>query len=172
MITFTAVRGATVKVVVTLVSLALTVVGLGFVSSSSSTAQETTTVSLATRWSPDRYESRVRYFINRKRKAHNLVALRAIHCADRTAGKWTHHLADTDTFYHQDMGQVINKCDASWAGETLGRGDIGPRVLVRMWMDSPGHRDILLSKHPRRIGIGALVESHGQWLTTANFVRR
>lgn len=122
--------------------------------------------------SPQRYEARVQKQINRQRARHGLAALRSIRCADGTAGRWSARLAREDAFYHQDMRKVLTRCKARWAGETLGKGGISPRKLVRMWMRSPGHRAILLSRNAKRIGIGSVVDSHGQWLTTANFVKR
>jgi uncharacterized protein YkwD len=53
----------------------------------------------------------------------------------------------------------------SWeVGENLAYGspDLGAAATVRMWMNSPGHRDNLLSRRWREIGLGALhVESAG-----------
>ena len=40
-----------------------------------------------------------------------------------------------------------------------------------MWMESPGHRRILLSRDARRIGIGANHSTSGGWVVAANFVR-
>jgi uncharacterized protein YkwD len=47
----------------------------------------------------------------------------------------------------------------SWeVGENLAYGspDLGAAATVRMWMNSPGHRDNLLSRRWREIGLGAL----------------
>jgi uncharacterized protein YkwD len=43
-------------------------------------------------------------------------------------------------------------------GENLAYGspDLGAAATVRMWMNSPGHRDNLLSRRWREIGLGAL----------------
>ena len=116
------------------------------------------------------YESKVQYHINKKRAARGLPKLRLESCTDGTAERWAQHLAQSGSFYHQDMGSIIDKCNAYYAGETLGRGAISPRKLVYLWMHSPAHKDVLLSRHARRIGIGAYVAS-GQWVTAANFTR-
>ncbi|QNN54057.1 CAP domain-containing protein [Nocardioides mesophilus] len=149
--------------------LATTLVAAGLVMATSSTA--TASESIATRWTPDTYEKKVRSWINHERAAHGMSQLTFVKCATRTATKWSQHLADTDEFYHQDMGHVLDACNAYYAGETLGRGNISPRRLVHLWMDSPGHRAVLLSKYAQRVGIGSMVDSHGQWLTAANFVK-
>ena len=62
-------------------------------------------------------------------------------------------------------------CNAVYAGETLGRGTITPRTLVRMWMRSDGHRAVLLNSKSRRIGVGATPDSSGRWVVAANFMR-
>lgn len=47
----------------------------------------------------------------------------------------------------------------SWeVGENLAYGspDLNANATVRMWMNSPGHRENLLSRHWREIGLGAI----------------
>lgn len=133
------------------------------------TASATTAVSPA--MAPDTYESRIEYWINRKRGRHGLPAVRLARCADLVAERWARYLADNDAFYHQSMTDVLNRCDASWAGETLGRGAVSPRRLVRAWMHSPEHRAILLSRKARRIGVGAAPDAFGRWVVAADFMR-
>jgi uncharacterized protein YkwD len=117
------------------------------------------------------YEHRVQHWINVRRAHHGLRALRFSACADRAAERWGAHLALTDTFVHQSMWTIMNRCDARYAGETLGRGAITPKHLVRLWMHSPPHRAVLLSRHPRRIGIGAYPNLRGEWVVAADFMR-
>lgn len=120
----------------------------------------------------DTYEARVQKLINKRRTNNGLRRVRFIHCADGTAERWSRHLAANDLFYHQSMDVVLTKCDAVYAGETLGRGGMTPRRLVRMWMRSPGHRAVLLSRKARRIGVGATRDDQGRWVVAANFVRK
>jgi uncharacterized protein YkwD len=121
--------------------------------------------------SSDTYESKVRYFINKRRAGHGLSKLSFESCTDGVAERWARKLADTNTFYHQDMGSVLNRCDAYYAGETLGKGVISPYRLVQLWMQSPPHRHVLLSKHAKRIGVGSYVDGSGAWVTAANFTK-
>jgi uncharacterized protein YkwD len=121
--------------------------------------------------SSDTYESKVRYFINKRRANHGLAKLSFESCTDGVAERWARQLADTNTFYHQDMGSVLDRCNAYYAGETLGRGAISPYRLVQLWMQSPPHRHVLLSKHAKRIGVGAYVDGSGLWVTAANFTK-
>ena len=117
------------------------------------------------------YEKRVQYHVNRVRRHRELRPLRLASCADQVAERWSRHLASTGRFYHQSMYRVLDACEATYAGETLGKGAITPRQLVRMWMHSPGHRAILVSHKPRRIGVGARLNTDGRWVTAASFMR-
>jgi uncharacterized protein YkwD len=56
------------------------------------------------------------------------------------------------------MDQRVRRyTSARWVGENIGvvsaRGSSAARI-VRMWMRSPGHRAVLLSRSSRRIGVG------------------
>lgn len=144
---------------------ALATVGLTAVSAPAQAAS-----SAVMQMSADTYESRVQYHVNRVRDARGLPRLRLESCTDGTAERWAKYLATSGEFYHQSMMNIIDKCDAYYAGETLGRGAISPKTLVQMWMDSPAHKDVLLSKHARRIGVGAYA-ADGQWVTAANFTK-
>ena len=127
----------------------------------------TSTLSVA----PDTYERRVQRLVNNRRAARGLPRLRLASCADGTAGRWSNYLAANDEFYHQSMSIVLDKCNAEYASETLGRGSMGPRKLVSMWMQSPTHKAVLISTKSRRIGIGATPDAYGRWVVAANFVR-
>lgn len=120
---------------------------------------------------PSTYERRVKRLINKRRERHNVRSVRFARCADGVAERWSSYLASNDLFYHQDMGDVLDRCNAMYAGETLGRGAISPRTLVRMWMQSPPHRRVLLNSASRRIGIGAKPDAYGRWVVAANFIR-
>ena len=120
--------------------------------------------------SSDRYESRVQYFVNRKRAAHGLRALRVERCTDAVAEAWSASLAVTGSLVHQDARTILGTCHARYAAETLGRGGYSPKALVRAWMRSPYHRPILLSRKATRIGVGA-TQLGGTWVTAADFTR-
>jgi len=66
---------------------------------------------------------------------------------------------------------VLSKCNASYAGETLGRGTMTPKRLVRLWMRSSAHKKVLISPKSRRIGVGVTPDKYGRWVVTANFIR-
>lgn len=134
-----------------------------------SAAQTSTQSSAAA--AADDYELRLLRRTNRVRVNHGLPRVRRAACTERVAQRWSHHLASTDSFFHQSMSDLLDECSASYAGETLGRGTMSPRRLVRMWLNSPPHRAVLLSDKSRRIGLGATMDDSGRWVVTANFMR-
>ena len=148
-------------------AVAIATVGLTTISAPANAVETSTVMAM----SSGTYEAKVQYFVNRKRAKHGLGKLQLQSCTDGTAERWAKHLADTDSFYHQDMGNILNTCNAYYAGETLGRGSISPHRLVYLWMHSDAHRHVLLSKYAKRIGVGSYVDSHGQWVTAANFTK-
>lgn len=152
--------------------LALTVATLGAPATAAPMATTAgTTSAVMTASALDTYEQRVQRLVNKRRANHGLPRVRFARCANRVAEQWSRHLSETGLFEHRSMTEVLDRCDARYAGETLGRGTMGPRKLVRMWMQSPGHRAILLSPKPRRIGVGAAPDDSGRLVVTANFIR-
>lgn len=151
----------------------LVAVALGAPGASPTTGIRDGDVALAstTSMTSDTYESRVQALVNLRRSNHGLRRLRFAACPDGTAERWSRYLAEHDAFYHQSMTSVLDMCNAVYAAETLGRGSMTPRQLVRLWMESPEHRAILLSPKSRRIGIGATRDAYGRWVVAANFVR-
>jgi uncharacterized protein YkwD len=121
--------------------------------------------------SPDTYETRVIELVNRERAARGLVKVRPHSCTDYYAERWSRRLGRSLEFFHQSLDPFFDRCHARYAGETLARGAVTPREIVRLWMNSPGHRAILLSKNPRRIGVGAYLDARGDWLVAADFTR-
>ena len=165
------------KILTTAIVTVVTAAGLSAAAPTTATAVTPANVSLvqtraaSPNWSTGTYEHSVHYWVNVQRKHHGLRTLRLASCTDAVAERWSRHLASTNTLYHQSMYTVMNRCNAYYAGETLGRGSITPRTLVNMWMHSSAHRHVLLSKNPRRIGIGATPNTRGEWVVTANFMR-
>lgn len=112
--------------------------------------------------------------INRARSTQGLRPIRSLDvCTDALAEQWGNRIARTGRFEHRDQGEVIRKCNSSWAGETLVRGaDLEPGDMVELWLDSPGHREILLSKRARMAGIAITRDAQGRTIGVVNLVRR
>ncbi len=165
------------KVLATALVAVLAAGGAAVVTPTTASATPVPTVSLVTTqavapaMSKSSYEYAVKYWVNHVRRAHHLRALPLASCTDAAGDRWSAHLAATDTLYHQSMTKLLYQCNVYYAGETLGRGAISPRTLVNMWMRSPEHHAILMSRQPNRIGIGATPDAHGQWVIAAEFMK-
>ncbi|RYB90463.1 CAP domain-containing protein [Nocardioides oleivorans] len=94
-------------------------------------------------------------------------------CTDRLAEQWGARIARTGLFEHRDQNEVIKRCHNSWAGETLVRGEgLTPEQMVDLWLDSPGHREILLSPRAKRAGVAITEDSSGRIIGVVNLVRQ
>jgi uncharacterized protein YkwD len=121
--------------------------------------------------SSDTFEQQVQYYVNQERARRGMRKVTFHACTDYYAERWSQHLASTSRFYHQSLTPFFSKCGARYAGETLARGTVTPRRVVTMWLNSAPHRRVMLSTKPNRIGLGAVLDSRGNWIVTANFTR-
>lgn len=135
-----------------------------------SQAVELSAVAVRPAYATQTYENEVKLYINNERRKRGLRALTWATCTDTVAERWASYLASHDAFYHQSMTALLRRCNARYAAETLAKGNITPRTLVTLWMNSPVHRHVMLSSSPHRIGIGAVPDSHGQWVVAANYM--
>ena len=93
-------------------------------------------------------------------------------CTDELAEQWGSRIARTGVLAHRDQGEVIRRCRHAWAGETLVRGTaLTPDEMVRLWLDSPDHRAILLNPDARRAGVAITEDSYGRVVGVVNLVR-
>jgi len=102
--------------------------------------------------------------VNRARRAAGLRGFRGSRALARAAIRHARDMVRARYFAHQRAGgpsltQRVRK--AGYRGRTLGEaiaygcGRVGtPAAVVRMWLNSPPHRAILLSGSFRRAGIG------------------
>jgi uncharacterized protein YkwD len=109
----------------------------------------------------DRGEAAVVRGINRVRVRHHLPRLRADARLDRAADLHSSQMLRLDSFTHGAFAARLERFVRARAmGETLAwipRASCRRRRVrrvVAMWMRSPPHRAILLSRAYRRIGIG------------------
>jgi uncharacterized protein YkwD len=158
------------RTVVAAMLVAVAATGLVSASTTAARASASTVAAASPAMTTDSYEQQVQYWINVRRTQHGLGRLTLAGCTDNVAESWGSYLASTGKFEHQSMTTILNRCDAYYAGETLGRGAISPKRLVYLWMHSPPHRHVLLSPHARRIGIGAYPDRLGEWVVAADFM--
>jgi uncharacterized protein YkwD len=102
--------------------------------------------------------------VNKKRAAHGVGALRVERHIQKAAGRHARDMRKHNYFDHQRPGGpslTVRLHRAGWYGHAWGEniaygcGSWGtPRATVRMWMDSPPHRAIMLSGTYRQGGVG------------------
>jgi uncharacterized protein YkwD len=120
--------------------------------------------------------------INRQRAKHGLAKLHTSARLARAADFHSWEMLDANYFAHEsrDGGgfadRVRRYARHRSLGETLamlgGCGRNSARHVVRMWMNSPGHRSVLLSSTYRRVGIGKRIGDLGggrRCVVTADF---
>jgi uncharacterized protein YkwD len=65
----------------------------------------------------------------------------------------------------------MRRCHLSWAGENIAVGyPTGWTVVNRGWMRSPGHRQNILRRQYRQMGLAAY-RAHGRWWVSQVFGR-
>ena len=123
--------------------------------------------------SSDQLEDALMVRINEARAEHGLRKIWNFDvCTDQLAEQWGARIARTGVLEHRDQREVIRKCDNSWAGETLVRGtNLSPEDMVSLWLDSPGHREILLSPRAKRAGVAITRDAQGRTIGVVNLVR-
>jgi uncharacterized protein YkwD len=123
--------------------------------------------------SSDQLEDALMVRINQARAEHGLRKIWNFDvCTDQLAEQWGARIARTGVLEHRDQREVIRRCDNSWAGETLVRGtDLSPEAMVSLWLDSPGHREILLSPRAKRAGVAITRDAQGRTIGVVNLVR-
>ena len=122
--------------------------------------------------------------VNDVRAAHGLRALRASGALSRAADSHSRDMLRYDFFDHTSSDgtpfdrRIRRYTNARMVGENLAaiaRRHGGAGAIVRMWMNSPGHRAVLLSSDYRRIGIGrhwGTLGSSRLAVVTADFASR
>ena len=123
--------------------------------------------------SSDQLEDALMVRINQARAEHGLRKIWSFDvCTDQLAEQWGARIARTGVLEHRDQREVIRRCDNSWAGETLVRGtNLSPEAMVALWLDSPGHREILLSPRAKRAGVAITRDAQGRTIGVVNLVR-
>jgi uncharacterized protein YkwD len=131
----------------------------------------------------DQKERAIVRSINHQRAQHGLAPVRSSARLSRAADYHSWEMLDANYFAHtsRDGGpfdaRVRRFVHKRALGETLamlggGCGRGSAHRVVKMWMNSPGHRAILLSSTYRRVGIGKRVGSLGSTkacVVTADF---
>ena len=125
----------------------------------------------------DRGERAVVRAINRARAAHGLRSLRAHRRLARAADVHTRSMLRSDYFSHGAFSRRVRRyVRFRRIGETIAmRSRCSARGFVRMWLNSPPHRAVLLARGFRRVGVGrrkGRLGSSRACLVTADFASR
>jgi len=115
--------------------------------------------------------------INRARSHHGLRRMYAGRRLARAADVHSRHMLRADSFGHGAFSQRVRRfVRYRRIGETIAMTSrCSARRVVRMWLNSPGHRAVLLSRGFRRVGVGRRVgrlRSQRACLVTADFASR
>jgi uncharacterized protein YkwD len=97
---------------------------------------------------------RARRGLRRLRVSPALARAAGVHSADMLRGGFFGHASGDGTPMSTRVKRYTN---ARWVGENLAivrRRRVGANRVVRMWMNSPGHRRVMLARNSRRIGVG------------------
>lgn len=98
---------------------------------------------------PTRAEKALIRAVNNARANHGVRRLRLGSTLQAGAHRWARYLLTHETFFHGSLASGVTEnigwltCRSGW-----------PRVMVRMWLDSPAHRSNLLDRGARRLGAG------------------
>jgi len=107
------------------------------------------------------FESRVAALVNQERAKEGLPGLQLASYISEVARVKARDLRDRRYFSHQsptygspfDMMETFG-INYSYAGENIAKGHGSPQAVMDGWMASPGHRDNILNKHYKEIGVG------------------
>ena len=97
---------------------------------------------------PTQAELAVLDAINEARVAHGLAPVRLGPRLSQDARRYARSLRDRNLFVHSGVQGLAEAL--AWGTIEL----MGPRAIVRLWLESPPHRTLLLWPQARRAGIG------------------
>jgi uncharacterized protein YkwD len=125
----------------------------------------------------DRGERAIVRAINRTRSHYGLRHLHAGRRLARAADAHSRSMLRSNVFAHGSFSSRVRRyASFKRVGETLAwNSRCSARGFVRMWLNSPGHRAVLLSSGFRRIGVGRRVGRLGArhaCVVTADFASR
>ncbi len=125
----------------------------------------------------DRGERTVIRAINRARASHGLRRLLTGRRLARAADAHSRNMLRADFFSHGSFAQRVRRYVRYRSiGETIAMTSrCSARTVVRMWLNSPSHRAVLLSSRFRRVGVGRRLGRLGSGracLVTADFASR
>lgn len=114
------------------------------------------------------FETEVVAGINRERGNRGLKKLTHTVCFHNRALDYARELANQDKFLHNNLDEYFVRCPNGdkprYVGEVLARGFSTPQGVVQGWMNSDGHRRVIMSTSPNTIGVGVAKNSSGAYV--------
>ncbi|GAA3549318.1 CAP domain-containing protein [Nocardioides daeguensis] len=110
------------------------------------------------------YESAVLQALERRRERRGLRGLVPSACVDALAEARSRRMAVRDEMVHYPgLSKVFGRCGGARVGEIIarGRGFRDPAVVVRAWMESPTHHEVIVRPSYRQAAVGAWRDEHG-----------
>ena len=109
--------------------------------------------------------------MNRDRAGNGVGSLCANAQLTGIAQAWADHLAQTQTFVHQDLLAVISATPFHRLAENLlvGSRILTPAQMEGAWMASPGHREHILDGRLVAAGVGSAVSAQGRVYVVVDF---
>jgi uncharacterized protein YkwD len=118
------------------------------------------------------FESEVLRLTNRERQARGLRPVAPSSCTERVAGRWAWTMAARRMFKHQKMRRVARACRTGYVAENIAMGGgLSAAQVVRLWMQSPGHRRNILNPTYGHLGVGAYRSARGRTYVVQDFSR-
>jgi uncharacterized protein YkwD len=131
-------------------------------------AAEPARTAVATKYARDAFRT-----TNNQREKHDRSVLRRHDCLQKYARRQARRMANQGRMFHQDLGPIQRDCGMSWVGENVAYGYPTGRSVVREgWMKSPGHRENILRRQFRRMGLAARRGDDGHWYAAQVFGRK
>lgn len=116
------------------------------------------------------YERRVAELVNVERQKNGLGPLTLDASISNVARLKSKDMADNNYFAHQSpthgsAGNMLTNHGIKWSawGENIAAGQSTPEEVVRQWMNSPGHRENILSPNFSKIGVGYVNSARPHW---------
>jgi uncharacterized protein YkwD len=106
---------------------------------------------------------------NKQRAKFGLRTLGVNPCLRKFAARQAQAMANSAELFHQDLGPILGTCRKRTAGENVAFGLSSGRSAVQAWMNSQGHRDNILNRSYRQVGIAAREGVDGRWYVAQVF---
>ncbi|GAA4379901.1 CAP domain-containing protein [Nocardioides caricicola] len=117
-----------------------------------------------------RYQHQAFEATNRVRRQHERAGFRAQDCLQRFAERQARRMARQDRMFHQELRPILRQCGLTTTGENVAYGfPTGRSVVNDGWMNSEDHRENILDRDFRLMGIGARRSADGTWYAAQVF---